>query len=149
MKKRSLAAAVLTWTALLLALPAQGELPVIGLGAGIHVIRAEVAYSFETRARGLMYREALGPNQGMLFVFPSLERHCMWMKNTPLPLSVAFIDEGGEVVNISEMVPHTENSHCAARPARFALEMSKGWFAGKGIRPGAKLRGLDKAPPPQ
>ena len=73
----------------------------------------------------------------------------MWMKNTPLPLSVAFIDEGGEVVSISEMVPHSEDSHCAARPARFALEMSKGWFAGKGIRPGAKLRGLDKAPPPQ
>ena len=108
-----------------------------------------MAYTFETRARGLMYRKSLGPNQGMLFVFPLPERHCMWMKNTPLPLSVAFIDEGGEVVSISEMVPHTEDSHCASRPARFALEMSKGWFAGKGIRAGAKVRGLDKAPPPQ
>ena len=149
MKTRSVVAAVLAWTAVLLPLPVRGELPVIRLNAGIHVIRAEVANSFETRARGLMYRKTLAANQGMLFVFPGLERHCMWMKNTPLPLSVAFIDEGGEVVSISEMVPHSEDSHCAARPARFALEMSKGWFAGKGIRPGAKLRGLDKAPPPQ
>jgi hypothetical protein len=149
MKMRNLAAAVLAWTALLFGLPARAELPVINLNAGIHLIRAEVAYTFETRARGLMYRESLGPNQGMLFVFTSLERHCMWMKNTPLPLSVAFIDETGEVVSISEMAPHTENSHCAARPARFALEMSKGWFAGKGIRAGAKLQGLDRAPPPQ
>ena len=149
MNTRSVATAVLAWAAVLLALPVRGELPVIRLNAGIHVIQAEVANAFETRARGLMYRQSLGPNQGMLFVFTSLERHCMWMKNTPLPLSVAFIDEGGEVVSISEMAPHSENSHCAARPARFALEMSKGWFAGKGIRAGAKLQGLDKAPPPQ
>ena len=149
MNMRSVSAVVLAWMAFLIALPARGELPVISLNAGIHVIRAEVANTFETRARGLMYRESLEPNQGMLFVFPLLERHCMWMKNTPLPLSVAFIDESGQVVSISEMAPHTEDSHCAARPARFALEMSKGWFAGKGIRAGAKLQGLDKAPPPQ
>ena len=130
-------------------MPVLGQLPVISLNAGIHVIRAEVANTFESRARGLMYRESLGPNQGMLFVFPTLEQHCMWMKNTPLPLSVAFIDQGGEVVSISEMLPHTENSHCAARPARFALEMSKGWFAGKAIRPGTKIQGIDKAPQPQ
>jgi len=146
---RSVAAAALAWAALLYGSQARGELPIISLNAGIHVIRAEVANTFETRARGLMYRESLGPNQGMLFVFTSPERHCMWMKNTSLPLSVAFTDEGGEVVSISEMVPHTENSHCAARPARFALEMSKGWFAQKGIRAGARLQGLDKAPPPQ
>ena len=149
MTMRSVVAAALAWAALLYGLPARGELPVIRLNAGIHVIRAEVANTFETRARGLMYRESLGPNQGMLFVFAWPERHCMWMKNTPLPLSVAFIDERGEVVSISEMVPHSEDSHCAARPARFALEMSKGWFAGKGIRAAARLQGLDKAPPPQ
>jgi len=134
---------------LLVALPAQGELPIIRLSAGIHLIRAEVANTFETRARGLMYRESLGGNQGMLFVFPQLERHCMWMKNTPLALSVAFLDERGEVISISEMEPHTENSHCAARPAKFALEMSKGWFQSKGIRAGGKLSGLEHAPPPR
>jgi uncharacterized membrane protein (UPF0127 family) len=149
MKSRRTFTAALAWTALLLALAARADTPVISLNAGIHVIRAEVVNTFETRARGLMYRESLGPNQGMLFVFPRLERHCMWMKNTPLPLSVAFIDEGGEVVSISEMAPHTENSHCAERPARFALEMSKGWFASKGIRAGGKLLGLERAPPPR
>jgi uncharacterized membrane protein (UPF0127 family) len=146
---KRLLTAVLGWALLLAALPARGDLPLIGLNAGIYVIRAEVANTFETRARGLMYRESLATNQGMLFVFPLIERHCMWMKNTPLPLSVAFIDEGGEVVSISEMVPHSEDSHCAARPARFALEMSKGWFAAKGIRAGTRLQGLDRAPPPR
>ncbi len=128
---------------------ALAQLPAISLNAGLYVIRAEVANTFETRARGLMYRESLGPNQGMLFVFPDVNRHCMWMKNTPAPLSVAFIDERGEVVSISEMAPHTENPHCAAKPARFALEMSAGWFAAKGIRAGSKIQGLDKAPQPQ
>ena len=135
--------------AILAAPLALAELPAISINAGLYVIRAEVANTFETRARGLMYRETLGPNQGMLFVFQAVERHCMWMKNTPLPLSVAFIDERGEVVSISEMAPHTETSHCAARPARFALEMNKGWFAAKGVRAGSKIQGLDKAPPPQ
>jgi uncharacterized membrane protein (UPF0127 family) len=149
MRMQRIPVRVLALIGAFISLPVLGQLPVISLNAGIHVIRAEVANSFETRARGLMYRESLDPNQGMLFVFPQFERHCMWMKNTPLPLSVAFIDEDGEVVSISEMVPHTEDSHCAARQARFALEMGKGWFAAKGIRAGAKIRGIDKAPAPK
>ena len=150
MKRARAFATVLGLTgAMLAASLALAEFPAISLNAGLYVIRAEVANTFETRARGLMYRESLGPNQGMLFVFPAVERHCMWMKNTPLPLSVAFIDERGEVVSVSEMAPHTETSHCAAKPARFALEMSKGWFAAKGVRAGSKIQGLDKAPPPQ
>ena len=136
----------LAWTLLLPAQPGWSQLPVLELNAGIYVIRAEVANSFETRARGLMHRESLAPNQGMLFVFPQVEKHCMWMKNTPLPLSVAFIDQGGEIVSISEMSPHTEKSHCASRPAKYALEMNRGWFAAKGLRAGAKLQGLEKAP---
>ena len=139
--------AILGWALLLPALPASGQLPVLELNAGIYVIRAEVASTFESRARGLMYRESLAPNQGMLFVFPQLETHCMWMKNTPRPLSVAFIDPAGEIVSISDMSPHTEEAHCAARPAKYALEMNRGWFAAKGIRAGTKLQGLDKAPP--
>lgn len=150
MKRARAFATVLGLTgAMLAASLALAEFPAISLNAGLYVIRAEVANTFETRARGLMYRESLGPNQGMLFVFPAVERHCMWMKNTPLPLSVAFIDERGEVVSVSEMAPHTETPHCAAKPARFALEMSKGWFAAKGVRAGSKIQGLDKAPPPQ
>ena len=88
------------------------QLPTVELSAGIHLIRAEVAYTFETRAQGLMFRKALGPNEGMFFVFPRAEIHCMWMKNTLIPLSVAFLDEKGRVVSIADMQPQTEISHC-------------------------------------
>jgi uncharacterized membrane protein (UPF0127 family) len=125
----------------------QPPLPMVQLGAGMHLIRAEVADRDASRAMGLMHRTALAPNSGMLFVFEQTAVHCMWMKNTPLPLSVAFIDERGAIVNIADMQPHTEVSHCAARPARFALEMAQGWFAERGIRAGTRLRGLDKLEP--
>lgn len=128
---------------------ASAQLPTMQLAAGIHVIRAEVVSTYDARAQGLMFRKHLGPNQGMLFVFPQVEAHCMWMKNTLIPLSVAFADEKGRIVSISEMKPQTETTHCAAEPARFALEMSGGWFAAKGIKAGSYLRGLDKAPPPR
>ena len=122
------------------------QMPTVELSAGIHLIRAEVAYTFETRAQGLMFRKYLGPNEGMLFVFPQAEVQCMWMKNTLIPLSVAFIDEKGRIVNISNMQPQTEVSHCATAPAKYALEMFGGWFSIKGIKSGATIQGLDKAP---
>ena len=132
--------------AALAAQPAFAQLPTIELTAGIHLIRAEVANTFETRAQGLMFRKHLGPNEGMLFVFPQAETHCMWMKNTLIPLSVAFMDAQGRIVSISEMRPQTETSHCAAAPAKFALEMSGGWFAAKGLKTGATLLGVSSAP---
>jgi len=122
------------------------QMPTMELSAGIHLIRAEVAHTFETRAQGLMFRRLLGPNEGMFFVFPQAEIHCMWMKNTLIPLSVAFIDEKGRIVSISEMQPQTETPHCAVDRAQFALEMSAGWFAAKGIKAGARILGLEKAP---
>jgi uncharacterized membrane protein (UPF0127 family) len=122
------------------------QLPTMEFSAGIHLIRAEVAHTFETRAQGLMYRRSLGPNEGMFFVFPRAEVQCMWMKNTLIPLSVAFIDEKGKVVSISDMQPRTENPHCAAAPAKFALEMTHGWFSARGIKAGASILGSDKAP---
>jgi len=125
---------------------ALAQLPTIELTAGIHLIHAEVANSFESRAQGLMFRKYLGPNDGMLFVFPQAEPHCMWMKNTLIPLSVAFMDAQGKIVSIAEMQPQTETSHCAAAPAKFALEMSGGWFASKGLKAGATLQGVAKAP---
>lgn len=124
---------------------AAAQMPVATLNAGIHVIRAEVANTFETQARGLMFRKALGPNQGMIFIFPDESAHCMWMKNTLIPLSVAFIDAKGQIINIAEMQPHSEKSHCASRPARYALEMTKGWFAAKGVLPGQTIQGLQAA----
>ena len=121
----------------------QAQLPVVELGAGLHRIQAELADTFPSRMQGLMHRQSLAPNAGMLFVFDDSSIHCMWMKNTLIPLSVAFIDEAGAIVNIADMQPHDEQSHCAARPARYALEMERGWFARRGIKPGAKLRGLE------
>lgn len=122
----------------------QPPLRTVELGAGMHRIQAEVAASDPARMLGLMHRRSLPPNGGMLFVFEQTDRHCMWMKNTPLPLSVAFIDERGDIVNVADMQPHTEDAHCAARPARYALEMAQGWFAERGIRAGMRLRGLEQ-----
>ena len=127
----------------LLATPALAqELPVVQLKAGMHLIRAEVAADYSSRGRGLMHRKSLGPNAGMLFIFDGPAIHCMWMKNTYIPLSVAFLDDKGEIINIADMQPHSEQSHCADRPALYALEMERGWFAQRGIKAGARLGGL-------
>jgi uncharacterized membrane protein (UPF0127 family) len=91
-----------------------------------------------------MFRKSLAPNSGMLFIFDAAEIHCMWMKNTYIPLSVAFLDAQGTITNIADMQPHSEQSHCASRPALYALEMEQGWFARRGIKPGLKLGGFDK-----
>ena len=123
------------------------QLPAVQLSAGMHLIRAEVADSMGTRMEGLMHRKSMPEGAGMVFVFDELAPHCMWMKNTLIPLSVAFIDQAGAIINIADMQPHSEQSHCAARPARYALEMNKGWFAQRGIKPGARLRGLEKLSP--
>ncbi len=127
----------------------QARLPTLALNAGIHVIQAEVANTFPSRAQGLMFRKSLGANHGMLFVFPEAGPQCMWMKNTYVPLSVAFIDERGVILNIADMQPQSEDSHCAAGPARYALEMNRGWFAAKGVKPGARISGIERAPAPR
>ena len=132
----------LSLLALAFTLAARAELPVVELSAGVHLIRAELADTFITRGRGLMYREKLAPNAGMLFIFDDHAIHCMWMKNTLIPLSVAFIDDRGAIVNIADMEPHSEASHCAAQPVRYALEMNRGWFAARGIKPGTRLGGV-------
>jgi uncharacterized membrane protein (UPF0127 family) len=128
---------------LLAAFPAAAQqLPVVQLKAGMYLIRAEVASDYASRGRGLMHRKSLAPNAAMLFIFDGAALHCMWMKNTYIPLSVAFIDEKGEIVNIADMQPHSEESHCASRPALYALEMTRGWFAERGIKAGARLGGI-------
>ena len=121
----------------------------MALNVGFHRIEAEVAADQPTRMQGLMQRKRMASNRGMLFVFPFADRHCMWMRNTLIPLSVAFLDAEGRILNIAEMKPETENNHCAAAPARFALEMNAGWFSSKGIQVGQRIGGIDRAPAPR
>jgi len=124
-----------------LAQNAAQKLPSIRLNAGIHNIQAEVAQTPDQRATGLMFRKEMGANDGMLFIFEQPAVQCFWMKNTLLPLSIAFIDDEGAVVNLTDMKPQSEQSHCSTRPVRFVLEMNQGWFAKRGIGPGAAISG--------
>ena len=121
---------------------AQPTLPTVKLTAGIHVITAEVAASEQARMIGLMHRERLAPNHGMLFVFDTKSPQCFWMRNTRVALTIAFIDDDGTIVQLDNMAPQTDDSHCSQKPVRYALEMEQGWFAKRGVAPGARLGGL-------
>ncbi|TWG85772.1 hypothetical protein L602_002300000520 [Cupriavidus gilardii J11] len=125
-----------------LAAQAQNKLPVVPLTAGMYAIQAEVAADPQTRQQGLMFRKTMPANAGMLFIFEQKAGHCFWMKNTELPLSIAFLADDGTIVNIEDMQPHSEDNHCPKAAVRYALEMNQGWFAQKGIRAGAKIGGL-------
>ena len=137
----ALAAALLAFAAVAQDGP-QLNLPRVKLTTGMHVIDAQVAATPEQRMTGLMFRQDMPQHEGMLFVFEYASQQCFWMKNTLLPLSVAFIDDDGTIVNLDEMQPQTLNSHCSAKPVRYVLEMNQGWFARKGIKAGQKIAGL-------
>lgn len=117
------------------------RLPTVMLGAGFHNIKAEVALSEKEHEIGLMHRTSMGPNEGMIFIFDRPGQQCFWMKNTLIPLSVAFIADDGTIVNLDEMKPETLNPHCSAKPVRFVLEMNTGWFSKRGLKAGLKLTG--------
>jgi len=138
---------VLVFVLLLLSIPtARAETSLVPLEISGNPVIAEVANTSEAREQGLMYRKHLRGNHGMLFVFPESGVHALWMKNTSVPLSAAFLDEQGIIINIDDMVPFSEEQHHSAAPAKFALEMSIGWFSKRGIKPGAKVEGLSDAP---
>lgn len=118
------------------------KFPVTPLTAGMYLIQAEVAQTEAERQQGLMFREHMQANEGMVFLFGQPAGICMWMKNTLIPLSVAFLDKEGTIINIEEMQPKTLNSHCATKPAYYALEMNAGWFKKHNIKPGMKIGGL-------
>jgi uncharacterized membrane protein (UPF0127 family) len=135
----------MTWTAsafLAVTGAADAQTQRANLEVGKHRIEVEVAANEQTRNLGLMYRSHLPPDQGMIFVYPSPTRICMWMKNTLIPLSVAFLDEEGRILNIEDMAPHSEKNHCTVKPARYALEMNQGWFAGHGVKAGDRIDGV-------
>lgn len=151
MKLKRFAQTTGTWAlawALLVSMPAWAtdngkpqQLPTTTLGISFYNIKAEVAQTERQREIGLMYRTAMGPNDGMIFVFERAGTQCFWMKNTLIPLSVAFVDEDGTIVNTDEMKAETEDAHCSTKPVRFVLEMNKGWFAKRGIKPGTRITG--------
>ncbi len=140
---RVLAAAALL--AASLAAGADAALKTILVRVGSHPLKVEIARTEPQRMQGLMDRKSLGREDGMLFIFDSPEYQSMWMKNTLIPLSVAFIDSKGEILNILDMEPETLDTHMAAGPALYAIETNKGWFAERKIKAGDKVTGLPKA----
>jgi uncharacterized membrane protein (UPF0127 family) len=117
------------------------HLPTVMIGAGMHNIKAEVAETPQEHEIGLMYRTSMGSNEGMIFVFDRPGQQCFWMKNTLIPLAVAFVADDGTIVNLDEMKPQTLDPHCSTKQVRFVLEMNTGWFAKRGIKAGSKLTG--------
>ena len=124
----------------------QPRLPTTPLTAGMHVIQAELAITPAQQAMGMMFRTEMPGNEGMLFVNDDNSVRCFWMRNTLIPLTIAFIADDGTIVNLADMQPRSDQSHCSAKPVRFALEMRQGWFAKRGIAAGFRLRGKPFAP---
>ena len=119
----------------------QLDLPRIELRAGMHRIVAQVASRPIERQIGRMRRDSMLPIEGMLFVFEHPATQCFWMKNTILPLTAAFVADDGSIVNLADMQPLDESSHCSAKPVRYVLEMNQGWFKQRNLKAGARLRG--------
>ena len=119
----------------------QLNLPRVKLSAGMHQIDAQVAQTPAQRQIGLMHRREMPQHEGMLFVFEQPATQCFWMKNTLLPLTAAFIADDGTIVNLADMKPQTEDSHCSTKPVRFVLEMNQGWFGKKNLKAGSRLAG--------
>lgn len=116
----------------------------VSLQIGSHPIQAEIANTPALRELGLMHRTQLAPGTGMLFIFERNDRHCFWMKSTPLPLSIAFIDEQGRIASLADMAPHSTALHCPPTPIRYALEVTQGDFQPHNIAPGMTVRGLPR-----
>jgi len=119
----------------------QTQLQRTTLNAGMHLIQVQLAQDFEQRQIGLMWRKEMPQNEGMLFVFDQPAVQCFWMRNTLLPLTAAFVSDDGSIVNLADMKPMNDDSHCSKKPVRFVLEMNQGWFAKRNIQASFKLSG--------
>jgi uncharacterized membrane protein (UPF0127 family) len=120
------------------------DLPRIAINVGGHAIRVEVADTSAVRETGLMNRFSIPADEGMLFVFPVPQPLAFWMHDTYMPLSIAFIDAAGRILNVEEMAPRTDDTHLSRGQALYALEMRQGWFRRHGIEPGVVVTGLPK-----
>ena len=127
---------------------ADSPLRIATLRIGAHRLKVEVAQTDAQREKGLMFRKQMGRDDGMLFIFDEPAYHAMWMKNTLLPLSVAFLDAHGTILNILDMEPQTLDSHAAAGPAIYAIETNKGWFEDRKIKAGDVVTGLPRIQAP-
>jgi hypothetical protein len=132
--------ALLPSTALAEGVP-QTQLSRTTLNAGMHLLQVQLAQDFEQRQIGLMWRKEMPQNEGMLFIFEQPAVQCFWMRNTYLPLTAAFVADDGTIVNLADMKPMNDSSHCSNKPVRFVLEMNQGWFAKRNIQAGYKLTG--------
>jgi uncharacterized membrane protein (UPF0127 family) len=120
---------------------AQMNLPRTKLSAGMHLLDVQLAQTPQERQIGLMFRKEMPQHEGMLFVFEQAATQCFWMRNTLIPLTAAFVADDGTIVNLADMKPQSDDSHCSTRPVRFVLEMNQGWFAKRNIQAGYKLGG--------
>ncbi|MBS0002692.1 MAG: DUF192 domain-containing protein [Thioalkalivibrio sp.] len=137
----ALALAALLW--LLAATAAAQGLPVRELPIADRILTVEIAATPEAMSRGLMFREHLPDGHGMLFVWPGDQVVGMWMQNTLIPLSVAFVDGDYRIRNIAHMEPHARDVHTSEGPVRYALEVNRGWFERHDIAPGMRIDGLE------
>lgn len=135
----SFAALILVASFLAAACTETRELPKAEIALGDGRLIVEVAADDKAKRVGLMHRNALAEDAGMLFVFDGRSPACLWMKNTKIALGVAFIDEGGVVVNVAEMEPDSEVHHCSTAPVKYALEVNRGWLQKQRVAPGARL----------
>lgn len=119
----------------------QPRLPTATLTVGMHRITAELAVTPQQQMMGMMWRTEMGASEGMLFVNEDKGVRCFWMRNTLIPLTIAFLDDDGSIVNTADMQPRSDATHCSTRPVRYALEMPQGWFERRGIKPGTRIRG--------
>lgn len=119
----------------------QLHLPRTKLSAGMHILDVQLAQTAQERQIGLMFRKEMPQHEGMLFIFEQATTQCFWMRNTFIPLTAAFIADDGTIVNLADMKPLSDDSHCSARPVRFVLEMNQGWFSKRSISAGFKLGG--------
>ena len=140
---RSLFPAFGLCTAAVLALAQQPQMNLVRtkLSAGMHLLDVQVAQTPQERQIGLMFRKDMPQHEGMLFVFEQPASQCFWMRNTLLPLTAAFVADDGTIVNLADMKPQSDDSHCSAKPVRYVLEMNQGWFAKRNIQAGFKLGG--------
>ena len=119
----------------------QTDLPRSTLQLDKGQLQVQIASEDRERAIGLMSRTSLGANEGMLFVFPTADKQCFWMRNTLIALSAAFLADDGRVVNLADMQPLSDEAHCSEKPVRYVLEANLGWFAQHNIKAGSRITG--------